>query len=134
MAILGKITAEVLVDGKALQEYEDDDIKNHNPNLAVKYIEATSGANFHIRVSILSSFMITSDAISLEVFLDGNNVENVMPYNHQIVKSDTPFCHLFQGSETKGDEGWSRQAFHFSEITRSMCPYCRDDVHCLSSS
>jgi len=134
MAILGKITAEVLVDGQALQEYEDDGIENENPDLVVKYIEATSGANFHIRVSILDSFKITSDAVSLEVYLDGNNVENVTPYNHQISKPDSPFCYLFRGSETKGDEGWSRQAFLFSEITRSMCLYCRDDIHCLSIS
>ncbi len=120
MAVLGKITVEVLVDGKALQEYEDDDMENENPDLVVKYIEATSAAKFHVRVSTLGSFKVTSEAIQLQVHLDGKYVQDVIPYDHQIGIPGVPFCHLFQGLEIEGDEGWSRWPFLFSDIMCGM--------------
>jgi hypothetical protein len=120
MAILGKITAEVLVDGNALQEYEGDGMENENPDLVVKYIEATSGANFHIRVSILGSFKITSDAIGLEVHLDGIYVEDVIPNDDEIGMPSSSFCHLFQGSESEVDGEWFRQPFYFRDILLGM--------------
>jgi hypothetical protein len=120
MAILGKITAEVLVDGQALQEYEDDDMKKDDPKLAVKYIEATSGANFHIRVSILGPFKITSDAISLEVHLDGIHVEDVTLDDDEIGMPSSSLCHLFQGLESEVDGEWFRQPFYFRDILLGM--------------
>ncbi len=121
MAILGKITAEVLVDGQALQEYEDDDMKEDDPKLAVKYIEATSGANFHIRVSILGSFKITSDAISLQVHLDGKYVEEVIILDDDEIRMpSSSFCHLFQGAESELDGEWFRQPFYFRDILLGM--------------
>lgn len=125
MAILGKITAEVLVGGQALQEYEDDDMEQDDPKLAVKYIEATSGANFTIRVSIPRSFKITSDAISLEVHLDGICVEAVLLDDDHFEMARSSFCHLFQGAEWEVDGEWFRQPFYFRDILLGMF-VCRE--------
>ena len=129
MAILGKITATVLVNGKALHDMETE-----NPDLVVKFIEAISGAKFEISVSILGSFKITTDGIMIEIYLDGYNVQSMLPYEHQIGIPDVPFYNLFQGAEQKEDGRWFRRPYVFSEILGGMFSLHSNTVLCSTNS
>ena len=53
MAILNEFKVEVIVDGKPVNEYEDDDDPEPNVvNTATKYVEAVSGKEYSFRITI----------------------------------------------------------------------------------
>lgn len=67
------IKVEVVVDGTALTEYDDTENGTHLEATAstVKYVEATTGANFLVRVSIDPGFKTLWDVRTV-VKIDGN--------------------------------------------------------------
>lgn len=75
MAILDLFECQVLIDDKALNEYDDDDDGGEHPvdrKAIKKYIEAESGANFAIRLSVKPGFrFVTTDYLCADIFLDG---------------------------------------------------------------
>lgn len=120
MAILGKITVEVLVDGKALQEYEDDDMENENPKSVVKYIEATSGAAFAIQVSVSEPYKIDSDSLTFQIFLDGNHSQTPLMIKAKHGRKDRSWKRTIAGVTRNGRNDAELKPFMFSDITRGI--------------
>jgi hypothetical protein len=63
----------VRCDGANLREYDGEDNRDHREFTAVKYVEATSGANFIVSFRADPSQMnrILDSHVSLKVSLDG---------------------------------------------------------------
>jgi hypothetical protein len=78
MAILAEVPGlrvEVFVNGKALQEYDDDETAP--PKTITKYIEAVTGQNFEIRYSFIKPFP-TRHSVKVKIELDGKVMEGVV--------------------------------------------------------
>ncbi len=71
MAILGNLHAFVAVNGTRLQEYADKDVemKKENPDVADKFIEAESGAEFTVEVEATKRAILTDYARGVIVYL-----------------------------------------------------------------
>ena len=76
MAILSFYECQILVDGVALQEYDNDDTEDkldqHVPT-EVKYVQASSGAEFSIKFKVLPGWDLCHD-FCWQISLDGNLV------------------------------------------------------------
>lgn len=75
MAILDLFECQVLIKDKALNEYDDDDDGGEHPvdqKIIKKYIEAESGANFAIRLSVKPGLsFVRADYLCADISLDG---------------------------------------------------------------
>lgn len=69
----------------------------------------------------------------IEIYLDGYNVQSMLPYEQQIGIPDIPFCILFQGAEQKDDGEWFRRPYVFSEIIGSIFPLYSTTIHRLTT-
>lgn len=118
MAILRNFTANILVNGQALQEYEGDgEMENENPDMVVKYIQATSNARFTINISVRDMSRSTADGVTFCLSLDGTYVDST------ILTSVDPKQDLWgEESNWNGIDsvssrgGWELIPFMFSEI------------------
>ncbi|KAL8770307.1 MAG: hypothetical protein Q9209_003943 [Squamulea sp. 1 TL-2023] len=72
MAILDSLTAEILVNGKILPEYDDDD-QQHVPSLrtVTKYVEVPTGEEFCVRVSTSAGYHRDVEGLGVNLFIDG---------------------------------------------------------------
>lgn len=110
------LEANIVVNGKELQEYDDDEDEAAKPNTVTKYIEAISNATFEIRWSISSPFPHSTHDFQVSVYLDGNLIEQVLSPQDRISR---PF-HTLSGTHTLEGGRWFEHKFCFSEI-------CTDD-------
>ncbi|KAL8753253.1 MAG: hypothetical protein Q9184_005478 [Pyrenodesmia sp. 2 TL-2023] len=118
MAILGNLQAFIAVNGnQRLREYADEDLgaENENPAVAVKYIEAVSGAKFTIQVVAKKHMVFKTEAVEIQVYLDGKYVFGRYIYRSDVSRSNS-YC-LKIGGVTKniGDHSEFR-AFMFSNV------------------
>ena len=120
MAIFGKITVQVLVNGQALPEYEDDDIKDESPNLVLKHIEATSGAPFGIKLSVAEPYNIDCDSLAFYIWLDGSFAESRLLIKDQFSNNNRFWEQTIDGVTKNGCNNAELKPFIFSEITRGM--------------
>lgn len=79
MAILDSLPGveiTVVVDGEDLHEYQDTH-KNDGEDTVTSYIEATSGANFAIRIKISKDTIYKGDRLDFGVTIDGEYVDGL---------------------------------------------------------
>ncbi|THZ28569.1 hypothetical protein D6C91_01865 [Aureobasidium pullulans] len=79
MAILDSLPGvgiTVVVDGEDLHEYQDTH-KNDGEETVTSYIEATSGANFAIRIKISKDTIYKGDRLDFGVTIDGEYVDGL---------------------------------------------------------
>lgn len=103
--------AEILVNGVALQEYDDDEDNTVPSTKAVKYIEAVSGAEFAIRYRIDERPQYD---VRLDFCLDGKSATN------KILQLDR-FCggsieNVLAGVSSNKDGEWVQSNFTFSDL------------------
>ena len=119
MAILKGIEASVIVDGKALAEYDDEDTLDESPDQTSevsKYIEAVSGAEFSISITVPRSYNFVGNAIALEPSIDGVCVHNRL-CREAILKNLREDWHMIiAGSRVKNGEKWYQRSFKFDDI------------------
>lgn len=75
MAIHPRLTslrAEVIVNGSALREYNDDNDNDVNTTRISRYVEAVSNANFEVCVTIKKEGLSKRYGVRSTVFVDGN--------------------------------------------------------------
>lgn len=116
MAILKKLEIEVVVDGKPLTEYEDNDDEDRNSDTVVRYIESTTGSQFSLKACALESFKFTSEAVTFRVYLDGHNAATLM-----VEKDLIGFPSILEGVSQQTDQGWQVKPFIFSDIKYGRC-------------
>ncbi|KAJ8611133.1 hypothetical protein MRB53_038128 [Persea americana] len=68
------LSAAVVVDGKALDEYRDPEIIESNSS-ATCFIEAQSGVSFEVRLSLALGFNISWYNLMYELFVDGHKMK-----------------------------------------------------------
>ncbi|KAH9876225.1 hypothetical protein J1614_004104 [Plenodomus biglobosus] len=70
------LEVEVIVNGKALKEYDDDE-KEAKKGTVVKYIEAQEGENYSVKVHLPANLFKTY-SIRAEIYIDGISVCDVV--------------------------------------------------------
>jgi hypothetical protein len=115
MAILKGIKVTIVVNGQDLHEYNDDDAGSNTRSSVLKYIEATSGAEFQIKSSAPKSYKFTSDAVRMETYLDGIDVAATV-FRKAEAKPDHAWNTVLKGARGYGSTGWECRPFTFAEL------------------
>lgn len=119
MAILKDIKVAIMVNGQELKEYDDQDIGNDDQNSVSKYVEATSDAEFEIMTSAPSLYQFTSDALRMDLFLDGVYADNGLLRKENAGPIEAwQFC--VKGARRFDGKQWKSQPFIFREIIAGM--------------
>ena len=117
MAILKGIKVIVQVNGSDLPEYEDADYHGDHETSVSKWIQATSGANFKITITVPNWFTFTSTGLSFRVSIDGQDISSRLcsQRNPAFVKG-RDWHHRFQGSLVVIQGKEHQRKFEFCEV------------------
>ena len=120
MAILDLFECQVLVDGVPLQEYDDDEENGQSAatNFVMKYIEATSGANFAVKFHVMPGYQFEdADLFVWEITIDGYVLERPGVDKENFIKSKNVGLSTTRfGSRYGSGSEWFLRKFQFSEI------------------
>ena len=119
MAILKDIKVAITIDGQELREYDDEEVDNDDQNSVSKYVEAASDVEFQIMTSAPTSYQFTSDAVRMNVYMDGAFVDAFL-----LAKGSVGRVHAWHacssGARTFDGNRWTVEPFKFREITAGM--------------
>ena len=119
MAILNGVEASVVIDGKALIEYDDedtaDDGSDHTSEVS-KYIEAVSDAEFSIGITVPKSYSFKADALSFRLSLDGVRVDSSLCRKAKLKSLRKDWHDTIAGSKVKNGNEWYLRPFKFNDI------------------
>ena len=119
MAILKSIEASVVIDGKALTEYDDEDTpdesSDHTSEVS-KYIEAVSDAEFSISITVPKSYKIEANALCFDLSLDGFWGRTYLLRKAKLKSKREDWHTTIAGSKVKNSEGWYLRPFKFADV------------------
>jgi hypothetical protein len=127
MAILSFYQCQIMVDGVALREYDDDDDDTDQKSdqsipTVVKYVQATSGAEFSVNFSLLKDWKVDQDLV-WKIYLDGTFSQSSVIANSTLYFIQHSW-NLKGLSVGRGDE-WYLKKYKFADIItgklRSLC-------------
>lgn len=120
MAILGGLQAFVAVNGNRVQEYVDEEleVEKENPEVAVRYIEAESGAEFTIEVEVTKQTAFKTENLEIQVHLDGKWTAGEYVYRSKVLRSND-YCQRIGGVTKKVEGNCEFRAFMFSNVRYS---------------
>lgn len=116
MAILKPFECKVEVNGVALEEYDDEDTEQANTTTSLtKYIEAASGSNFSLKLTVQTGWKMQADFIAWYVDLDGKESGG------GLVKSETydgsrSCTSVLYGIASGAGGDWTERKFRFADI------------------
>ena len=113
------IEASVVVDGKALTEYEDEDTpdeSSEHTSAVSKYIEAVSDAEFSVSVTVPKSHKFAKDGLSFRLSLDGIWVKTWLCRKAKIMELGQDWYTTIAGSEVKNGKAWCLKPFKFNNL------------------
>ena len=119
MAILKGIEVSIVVEGKALTEYDDENTAGQSPEHASevsKYIEAVSNAEFSIDITVPSSYNFAGDAIAFKLTLDGVFVRSPLCLKKKVKRLREDWHKNIAGSDVRDGEKWYLRPFKFNDI------------------
>ena len=119
MAILKGIDVSVVIHGKPLTEYDDEDAADRNsehPSEVSKYIEVVSDAEFRINIIMSQSYDLTADGLSFRLSLDGVSVRNRLCRKAKLKRLRKDWHDNIAGSYMKNGEEWYLRPFKFNDI------------------
>ncbi|KAI4681913.1 uncharacterized protein J4E84_007510 [Alternaria hordeiaustralica] len=101
----------IVVNGAPLPEYDDDSDTPASPTTVTKYVEATSGANFAIQVSVTEDFPFPKGDMLAAISLDGQVIERG-------ISPESRFFHtrLYHGRSSQIGGHPKIQKFCFAEL------------------
>jgi len=106
------LTVEIIVNNALLPEYDDDSVTPASPTTVTKYVEATSGANFAIKVSLIEKeFPFPKGYIEAAVSLDGRRLMSAIISEAQFFKH-----RMIEGRQSQIGEHYKIQRFCFAEL------------------
>ncbi|KAI4610889.1 hypothetical protein J4E80_007918 [Alternaria sp. BMP 0032] len=108
---LAGLSVEIIVNNALLPEYDDDSDTPASPTTVTKYVEATSGVNFAIKVSITKGYPFPVGDINADISLDGIVVAHKI-----ILEADFFVEHLFMGRRSQIGGHPKIQKFCFAEL------------------
>jgi hypothetical protein len=107
------VKVEIIVNGRPLQEYADQDHGETSPTTMTRFVEAQSGQEFAIRYTITRPF--PKYPVRFDILLDGQWVPGA--YVDKKDASGTSLTHLIEGFRSfDGDKAFLHK-FFFSELT-----------------
>jgi hypothetical protein len=104
------LTAEVIVDGYPLQEYDNDE--DDKPSTITKYIEASSGKDFALRFRFSPPFSIQY-GVEIGVSIDGERARLLTYQPKSLYK---PEGHWKMGVSCQRNGEWFRQNYRFTAL------------------
>ncbi|RAL68253.1 hypothetical protein DID88_008953 [Monilinia fructigena] len=128
MAVLNGIRGiqvTVRVDGKALEEYDDDEFeavsgeagKYRALRTVAKYIESCTGKNFDIRYEVNDEYKFDSLNITFSIYVDGTKVSSRFVANGD----PCPRKNTVRGLQSRFENGRTVvRPFHFRDMITSM--------------
>jgi hypothetical protein len=122
MAILKPFECKVEVGGVALEEYEDEDTEQANTTTSLtKYVEAVSGANFGLKLTIHPGWTMQADFISWYIDLDGKQCGGGLIKSESYDGSRSCTSVLYGVASGAGGH-WTERKFRFADITIGETP------------
>ncbi len=119
MAILKGIEASVIIDGKALTEYDDEDTidesSDHTSEVS-KYIEAVSDAEFSISITVPKTYKFGANALAFKLSIDGVSVTTELCREAKLNNLRKDWHQTIAGSRVKNGEEWYLRPFRFDNI------------------
>ena len=119
MAILKDIKVAIMINGQELKEYDDEDVGNDDENSVSKYVEATSDAEFKIMTSAPRWYQFTSDAVRMNIYMDGAYVDACLMLKDE-ANQFYAWRHYLNGARRFDGNRWEVKPFNFREITAGM--------------
>lgn len=116
MAILSSYKCQIIVNGVALQEYDDDDAEQKSDETTptvVKYVEATSGADFGIKCDILQGWNGGNDLV-WRIVLDGTKSRSDVLKETEIIPGYT--SSVRNGVQSGSGRQWHLRKYRFADI------------------
>ena len=107
-------------DASAADDSDDEALHITEITNISKYVEATSGAEFAIKVVVPETFEMPSDALRFKIELDQDFVEGGLCRAAKKKAQRGNWKGIFSGPRRKGKNGWELRPFLFSEIVMGM--------------
>ncbi|KAJ4378252.1 hypothetical protein N0V86_005952 [Didymella sp. IMI 355093] len=114
------LKAEIVVNDKALPEYEDPNIKCE-PNEVVRYVEAEAGAEFAIRYNYDKTLLKDHD-LRRVAYVDGQSIQKKTTKKGALVQSSPRY---FRIAMRRLDGRYTEQTLHFGELVTTDEVSCR---------
>jgi hypothetical protein len=116
MAILSFYQCQIMVDGAVLREYDDDDT-DQKPDqtipTVVKYVQATSGAEFSVNFSLLEDWKVDQD-LAWKIYLDGTFSQSSVVANSTLYFDKTSWN--LNGLSVGRDDKWYLKKYKFADL------------------
>lgn len=109
------LRAEILVDGQPLQEYDDEE---GAPDTISKYVEATSGKEFAVRVIFCQPFT-TQHGVQVRLSVDGASDRTLFFPPDKIY---SPAGATKRGVSFQEDGKWYRRNYRFTSLNIGETP------------
>lgn len=123
MAILSFYECQIRFNGVALQEYDDEDGTEQAPNkptpIVVKYVEATSGAEFSIKYKVHKGWKLDDD-LSWQILLDGKQSNSNLLRRDDVLSGYA--SSVVEGVRYGSGSDWRLRKFKFADIVNGE-PY-----------
>ena len=118
MAILAFYLCEILVNGAALAEHDNDDVateqKPDQPGLkSVKYVEAISGAEFSVRYGLIPGWRLRED-LAYKIYLDGKHSQTKVFKKTDLLPGATSWVE--DGVKVRSYDDWYLRKYRFADI------------------
>ena len=104
------IEVTVQVDGRNLQEYNDD-VEIPQDNVVTRYVQAVSGAEFTINIQTPAGHQSIQGALRFDMYAEGVYIGATYRSFNQ-----TAFESSIKNRESQGDAGWKAQPLVFAGI------------------
>ena len=122
MAIVSEVPGLVVtidVAGQNLAEYDDNDVEEPQPLATMKYVEATSGANFGVATSYDPFvFSHVNDHIRYHLYLDGKHIR---AWTHSPNKIAIGHRSVLEHVRSNLGDRMVKKQFSFAELQISKC-------------
>ncbi len=115
MAIFSFYQCQILVNGVALQEYNDDEIQKGHQSFPIvtRYVEAASGAEFIITFSLLPERVLDEDLV-WTISLDGTTRQCAVVDNSKLRYGFNIWTR--DGVQVGRDDDWYLKKYKFADI------------------
>ncbi|KAI4629253.1 uncharacterized protein J4E87_003515 [Alternaria ethzedia] len=111
LPFLPGLAVEIIVNDAPLPEYNDDSDTPASPTTITRYVEATSGANFAIKVSVTKGYPFPKGDMEAKISLDGRAVVGKLICEAWFFEE-----RLFEGLNSQIGEHSKIQKFCFAEL------------------
>ena len=119
MAVLKGMAVSVVVDGKDLTEYDDNNDHDSEADntracdTVTKYVEVSSNTNFGLKLKCIGTTPPGCDRVRFDAYLDGVYMDNSLleSFSYAIIR----------GRKLCENKNWTVKKFRFADIATGEC-------------